>query len=139
MRFSTIAAVSTPHGKGGVAVLRVSGPDALLVAEKVFRSKARKKIADYPPRTQIYGEILSSDGTSVLDDGLVTYFSAPHSFTGENVVEIACHGGEVITAMILSALLESGAVPAEPGEYSRRAFLLGKLFNGFGIGRPAFL
>lgn len=127
MDFSTIAAISTPQGKGGVALLRVSGTEAFAVAERVFRPFNQKNIGDYPARYQIYGSILSSDGATVLDDGLLTRFPAPHSFTGEDVVEIACHGGEVITAMILSALLESGAVLAKPGEFSRRAFMNGKM------------
>ena len=127
MNFSTIAAISTPRGKGGVAVLRVSGSEALLVAERIFKPHNGKSIRDYKPRTQIYGDILSFDGKEVLDDGLLTYFNAPFSFTGEEVVEIACHGGEIITAMVLSSLLSAGAVMAKPGEFSRRAFLNGKL------------
>jgi tRNA modification GTPase len=127
MNFSTIAAVSTPRGKGGVAVLRISGDEALSIAQRVFFSASGKTIRSYPPRTQIYGRFTSADQTQVLDDGLLTYFASPASFTGEDVVEIACHGGEVVTAMILSALLEAGAVPAQAGEFSRRAFLNGKL------------
>lgn len=127
MQFSTIAAISTPRGKGGVAVLRVSGGEALSIAKRVFVPFAKKAITDYPARTQIYGNITSFNGGEVLDDGLLTYFLAPHSFTGEEVVEIACHGGEVVTSMVLSALLSAGAVLAEPGEFSRRAFLNGKL------------
>ncbi len=127
MDFSTIAAVSTPPGKGGVALLRVSGREALAVAEQIFRPFSEKKIEEYPCRYQIYGNIVSLQEKKVLDDCLLTYFRAPHSFTGEDVVEIACHGGEVITGMILSQLLLSGAVMAKPGEFSRRAFMNGKL------------
>jgi len=127
MRLSTIAAISTPIGKGGVALLRVSGPRAKEIAQAVFSPMSGKEIGDYPPRVQIYGSILSLDTRHVLDDGLLTYFQAPASFTGEDVVEIACHGGEVISSMILSNLLRAGAEMAEPGEFSRRAFLNGKM------------
>ncbi|MBR2616105.1 MAG: tRNA uridine-5-carboxymethylaminomethyl(34) synthesis GTPase MnmE [Clostridia bacterium] len=107
--------------------MRISGSEALSIAERVFRAKSGKSLSDYPARFQIYGSILSSDGIRVLDDGLLTYFAAPHSFTGEDVVEIACHGGEMITSMVLSALLESGATMASAGEFTRRAFMNGKL------------
>lgn len=127
MNVSTVAAISTPYGKGGVAVLRISGAESLRVAERVFRPKTGKKVSQFPPRFQIYGEILSSDGERVLDDGLLTYFAAPHSFTGEDVVEIACHGGVTVTAMVLSSILECGAEPAPAGEFSRRSFLNGKM------------
>lgn len=127
MDFSTIAAISTPRGKGGVAVIRISGAEAFSVSEKIFRPKGKKAVSDFPARYQIYGDIISFQGEDRLDDGLLTYFKAPHSFTGENVVEIACHGGEVITSLILSNVLAAGARYAEAGEFSRRAFVNGKL------------
>ncbi len=126
MVFSTIAAVSTPRGKGGVALLRVSGPDAFAVASRVFYPMDGKDFT-LAPRKQIYGEIRTPDGRSVLDDGLLCAFPAPHSFTGEDVVEICCHGGEVVTASVLEALLTAGAVMAGPGEFSRRAHVNGKM------------
>lgn len=127
MYFTTIAAVSTPTGKGGVAVIRISGSEAVEVASRVFLPKKRNGIQDFPPRFQIYGDILSNESREVIDDGLLTYFLAPASFTGEDVVEISCHGGEVITAMVLSSILSAGAVLAKPGEFSRRAFIHGKM------------
>ncbi len=127
MIFSTIAAISTPRGKGGVSLIRISGPEAFLVADKIFRPKNGKSVLDLTPRFQTYGDIISFEEKDVIDDGLLTCFSAPNSFTGENVVEIACHGGEVITAMVLSAVLAAGAEMAKAGEFSRRAFLNGKL------------
>lgn len=127
MNFSTIAALSTPHGKGGVAVLRMSGADSLAIAGRIFRPRNGKTIEDFSPRYQIYGDIFAFDSEKILDDGLLTYFKAPASFTGEDVVEIACHGGQIITSMVLSALLEAGAQMAKPGEFSRRAFMNGKL------------
>lgn len=122
---STIAAVSTPPGKGGVAVLRVSGEDAFAIAEKVFVPRCGKAIADIPPRTQIYGDIIAEGER--IDDGLLTRFPAPHSYTGENTVEISCHGGILLTRTVLEALLTAGAVPAGRGEFTRRAFLNGRL------------
>lgn len=127
MIFSTIAAISTPRGKGGVALIRISGPEAFLVAEKVFRPRNHKKISEIESRFQIYGDIVSFEDEEIIDDGLLTLFSAPSSFTGENVAEIACHGGEIITSMVLSSAIAAGAVPAKAGEFSRRAFLNGKL------------
>ena len=127
MFFSTIAAISTPVGKGGVAVIRISGSEAIEIAKRVFFPKNGKNITDYSPRYQIYGDIMSIERNEVIDDGLLSYFFAPASFTGENVVEIACHGGEVVTAMVLSSILTAGAVMAAPGEFSRRAFVNGKM------------
>ncbi len=127
MDFSTIAAISTPLGKGGVAVIRISGSEALSVAERIFRPKGKKTLSEFPARYQIYGDIVAFDTSDRLDDGLLTYFKSPHSFTGEDVVEIACHGGEVITSLILSSIFAAGAKPAAAGEFSRRAFVNGKL------------
>ncbi len=128
MDFSTIAAISTPRGKGGVALLRVSGTEAVQISQKIFVSASGKSICEYPPRHQIYGRIIEPNHPeNVLDDVLLTYFSSPNSFTGEDVVEIACHGGEVITALILNTLIRAGATPAMAGEFTRRAFINGKV------------
>jgi tRNA modification GTPase len=118
-----IAAISTPFGEGAVALLRTSGPEAVRVAEKVFRGKI--KLSDALPRVQQFGRIM--DGSAVLDDALVTVFRAPASYTGEDVVEIACHGGILVARRILQLLLERGARLAEPGEFTQRAFLNGKM------------
>ena len=126
----TIAAISTPRGKGGVALLRVSGPDALTVASRVFQPKNHKKLEELALRTAVYGEIMAPDADGTwrsVDDGLATVFSEPASFTGENTVEIACHGGVLLTETVLGALLAAGARPAEAGEFTRRAFLNGKI------------
>ncbi len=127
MYFSTIAAISTPAGKGGVAVIRISGNDAIEIAERVFFPKSGKGIKDFSPRFQIYGDIVSIEKNEIIDDGLLSYYLAPASFTGEDVVEIACHGGEVVSAMVLASVLSAGAVMAAPGEFSRRAFVNGKM------------
>ncbi len=128
----TIAAISTPHGKGGVAMLRVSGADAVAVASRVFRPVGGKALADIPARHAAYGTILapdeSADGTPrEVDDGIATVYRAPASFTGEDTVEICCHGGILLTQTVLTALLAAGARQATAGEFTRRAHLNGKL------------
>ena len=126
----TIAAVSTPYGKGGVALLRVSGEKALTVCQKVFFPKNQKKLCEMPPRVAVYGNIYAPDAEgnwNAVDDGIATYFPCPSSFTGEDTVEICCHGGVLLTQKVLTALLAAGARPAEAGEFTRRAFLNGKM------------
>ena len=122
---ATVAAVSTPSGKGGVALIRVSGRDAFVIADRVFLPRCGKALSALPPRTQHFGDILS-DG-ELVDEGLATRFPAPHSFTGEDTVEICCHGGILVTRCVLEGLFTAGAVPAAPGEFTRRAFLNGKM------------
>ena len=126
----TIAAVSTARGKGGVALLRVSGDRAVEICERVFLPRNRKPLSDCPARTALYGSILAPDATgawSEIDDGIATLFRAPASFTGEDTVEIACHGGILLTETVLAALIAAGARAAEAGEFTRRAFLNGKM------------
>ncbi len=119
----TIAAISTPLGEGAIALLRVSGPRAVGLADAVFRGK--KSAAALAARAQQFGAIF--DATQKLDDVLLTVFRAPHSYTGEDTVEIACHGGVLVTRRILELLLANGARSAEPGEFTQRAYLSGKL------------
>ena len=120
-----IAAVSTPPGKGGVAIIRMSGNGAFEIADRVFFTISGKKFLDCEPRKQIYGHIIE-DGEKI-DDVLATRFPAPHSYTGEDTVEIGCHGGILVTRTVLEALLRAGAVPATAGEFTRRAFINGRL------------
>ncbi|MBQ9802574.1 MAG: tRNA uridine-5-carboxymethylaminomethyl(34) synthesis GTPase MnmE [Clostridia bacterium] len=120
----TIAAISTPRGKGGIAVIRVSGDGVKTILERVFLP-AGKAPAEVPRRA-CFGRITDVDGT-VLDEGLVTYFAAPASFTGEDVAEIACHGGVLLTNAVLGAVLAAGARPAEAGEFTARAVMNGKM------------
>ncbi len=120
-----IAAVSTPPGKGGVAVIRMSGNGAFEIIDGLFLPRSGKRMADCPMRTQIYGNF-TEDG-EVLDDVLVTKFKAPNSYTGEDTVEISCHGGILVTRSLLEALFRAGAAPAEAGEFTRRAFINGRL------------
>ena len=126
----TIAAVSTPPGKGGVALIRISGAEALRIAAAVFEPISGKGLSQIQPNRMVYGNIYETepDGKrSLLDDGMAVYFKAPHSFTGEDTVELTCHGGTLVTRCVLTAILGAGARAAEAGEFTRRAFLSGKL------------
>ncbi|MBQ8140388.1 MAG: tRNA uridine-5-carboxymethylaminomethyl(34) synthesis GTPase MnmE [Clostridia bacterium] len=126
----TIAAVSTPRGKGGVALIRISGAEALAVASAVFTPMGNKDLSGIQPNRAVYGNIYETSvcGEKIcIDDGMATYFKAPRSFTGEDTVEISCHGGVLITSCVLSAVLSAGARQADAGEFTRRAFLNGKL------------
>ncbi|MEO6788608.1 MAG: tRNA uridine-5-carboxymethylaminomethyl(34) synthesis GTPase MnmE [Chthoniobacteraceae bacterium] len=119
----TIAAISTAFGEAAIAVLRMSGARAVEIADSVFRPKRRA--AELPPRLAQFGSIF--DGEQRLDDVLLTVFRAPASYTGEDVVEIGCHGGVLVSRRILEVLLRAGARSAEPGEFTQRAFLNRKL------------
>ena len=125
----TIAAIATPPGLGGIAVLRISGPDALAVARALFTpARTARPGADFAfrPRHMHYGQARGQDGLP-LDDVLAVYMPGPHSATGEDVTEIHCHGGTGITTALLEAALAAGARPAGPGEFTRRAFLNGRM------------
>ena len=120
-----IAAVSTPPGKGGVAIIRMSGFGAFEIADKLFFPVSGKKFSDCTKRVQVYGHIIE-DGEKI-DDVLATKFPAPNSYTGEDTIEISCHGGILVTRTVLEALIRAGAVPATAGEFTRRAFINGRL------------
>ena len=130
---STIAAVSTPPGRGGLAVIRISGKNAVDAASRFFVLRGGGTLADTPDRYACYGDIISlcaeSNGTSpdIIDTGLATVFRGPRSYTGEDVVEISCHGGTALTYEVLATAFKAGCVPAGPGEFTRRAFMNGKL------------
>lgn len=126
----TIAAISTPQGVGGIGVIRISGSNSLSVTDKIFVPYSMKKdgvksLSDMKGYTAKYGKI--TDSGEFIDDAVVLVFRAPHSYTGEDVVEISCHGGMYITRRVLRLVLENGALPAEPGEFTKRAFLNGKM------------
>jgi tRNA modification GTPase len=128
--FDTIAAISTPYGKGGVAMIRISGADAHKVGDKVFRTKSSKKLSEYEHGRVVYGRIVMTDiagREKVIDDGMAVCFHSPRSFTGEDTVEICCHGGVLVTRKVLSAVLLAGARAAEAGEFTRRAYISGKM------------
>lgn len=122
---STIAAISTAQGQGGIGVIRVSGEQAFTIVDKIFKSVSGKKIMDIKGYTALFGHIYNNE--EVLDEAVVLKYVAPKSFTGENVVEISCHGGMYITKEILNAVIMAGASLAEPGEFTKRAYLNGKM------------
>lgn len=122
---STIAAISTGMAAGGIGIVRISGENAIKIADSIFSSVSGRKIADISGYSALYGKAV--DGEAVLDTAVALLFRAPKSYTGEDVVEISCHGGLYITKRVLRAALSAGAVPAEPGEFTKRAFLNGKM------------
>lgn len=121
----TVAAVSTPPGKGGVALIRISGEDAVSVADKMFRPAGSVPLREKPPRLAVFGSILYEG--KEIDTGIATVFRAPASFTGEDTVELCCHGGVLLAKTVLESAFLCGASPAGPGEFTKRAFLNGKL------------
>lgn len=122
---STIAAISTAQGQGGIGVIRVSGEQAFTIVDKIFKSVSGKKIMDIKGYTALFGHIYNNE--EVLDEAVVLKYVAPKSFTGENVVEISCHGGMYITKEVLNSVIMAGASLAEPGEFTKRAYLNGKM------------
>lgn len=122
----TICAVSTPHGKGGISVIRISGDKCRDIVSRIFKPINGSKLT-FEPRKAVYGNITSSLSGETIDDGIMTFFAAPASFTGEDTAEISCHGGIVVTSMVLDAVLNAGAVHAEAGEFTKRAFLNGRM------------
>ncbi len=126
MAEDTISAVITALGEGAVGIVRISGDGALDTAEKIFQSRSGKKLAEYPHHTLVYGHVKDMDGTMV-DEVLCVYMRAPHSYTAEDVVEIQSHGGIQSLKKILALTYQHGARPAEAGEFTKRAFLNGRI------------
>ena len=120
MKSETIAAISTAQGEGGIGVIRISGEDALEVADKIFKNVNGKHITDMKGYTAAFGKVVC-DGEAI-DEAVALVFRAPHSYTGENVVELSCHGGIFITRRVLRAVLSAGASLAQAGEFTKRAF-----------------
>ncbi|MED0659853.1 MULTISPECIES: tRNA uridine-5-carboxymethylaminomethyl(34) synthesis GTPase MnmE [Bacillus] len=123
----TIAAISTPLGEGAIAIVRLSGPDAVSIADRVFHSPNGKKLADVPTHTIHYGQLHDPQTGNVVEEVMVSVMRAPKTFTREDVVEINCHGGLVSVNRVLQLVLNSGARMAEPGEFTKRAFLNGRI------------
>ncbi len=121
----TIAAISTPAGTGGIGIVRISGPSARDIADRVFLSVSGKRIKDSKGYTAHFGRVVF--GGEVIDEAVALVFAAPKSYTGEDVVELSCHGGTAVMRRVLRAVLESGAVAAEAGEFTKRAYLNGKM------------
>ena len=120
---SVISAVSTPYGRGGVAMIRVSGKGAIEICDKMFDGK--KPLSEVGSNKAVYGNIVYEG--EIIDDGIFVVFRGPHSFTGEDTVEISCHGGILITGKVLRATYLCGARPAEAGEFTKRAFANGRI------------
>ncbi len=128
LKMKTIAAISTAQGIGGIGVVRVSGENAAKIADKVFKpyfGPQKNCLSNLKGYTAKYGKIM--DKGEFIDDAVALVFKAPNSYTGENVVEISCHGGLYLIRRLLRAVLDAGAVLAEPGEFTKRAFLNGKM------------
>ena len=125
MQEETISAVITALGEGAVGVIRISGENALAVGEKLFHAASGKSLADYAPNTMVYGHVY--DKEDLVDEVLTVFMKAPRSYTAEDVVEIQCHGGIQSLKKILELTYQAGARPAEPGEFTKRAFLNGRI------------
>lgn len=125
MNHTTIAAIATPHGTGGISVIRISGSDSVSVADRVFRAKNGVPLSNAKSHTIHYG--LICDGKDIIDEVLVSVMLAPNTFTREDTVEVNCHGGLTVTEAVLECILKNGAVLAAPGEFTKRAFLNGRM------------
>lgn len=125
MAEKAIAAISTPQGVGGIGTVRISGENAIEIADKIFVSTSGEKLSSIPGYTARYGRVVWQNET--IDDAVALVFRAPRSFTGENVVELTVHGGSFVQKSVLRVAFEAGAIPAEPGEFTKRAFLNGKM------------
>ena len=126
MQNTTIAAIATAPGAGGIAVARLSGPESYAVAARVFHpANPNKNVEEAKGYTALFGSFV--EGDDAFDEGVALFFREPHSYTGEDVVELSCHGGSAVARRLVEACIAAGAAPAAPGEYTRRAFLNGKM------------
>jgi tRNA modification GTPase len=125
--FDTICAVATPIGEGGVAIIRISGENALNIASRIFLSKNNYDVKNMQTYTMKYGNIIDLESKEIVDEVILSYMKSPNSYTGENVVEVNCHGGVVSTNSVLNQIVRAGARIAEPGEFTKRAFLNGRI------------
>ena len=122
---STIASISTAPGIGGIGIIRMSGEKTFEILEKIFKPKNNQKIEDIKGYTMKYGHIVENGG--IIDEVLVSYFKSPKSYTSEDMCEINSHGGNIIVKKVLELCLKNGAELAEPGEFTKRAFLNGRI------------
>ena len=125
MNLRAIAAIATPQTAAGIGIVRISGEGAITVADTVFKSVSGVSLSEKKGYTALFGH--ACDGETVIDEAVALVFRAPKSYTGEDVVELSCHGGLYILSRVLRAVLAAGAEPAEPGEFTKRAFLNGKM------------
>jgi len=123
----TIAAISTPAGQGGIAIVRLSGKDAINIAAKIFRSLRNHKISKSRSHRIMYGHIIDHDVNEIVDEVLISVMRAPNTYTKEDIIEINCHGGAVPVRRVLELVMKNGARLADPGEFTQRAFLNGRI------------
>jgi len=133
MNHSTIAAISTPLGSGGIGIIRISGPKSLDILKRIFIRQGKEhsiqnsENADFQSHRVYYGKILDPNNGKLIDEALAIYMKAPKSFTREDVVELQSHSGFVVLDRVLTAVLDNGAALAEAGEFTKRAFLNGRI------------
>ena len=125
MRTDTIAAIATAMSSSGIGIIRISGDESVEIVDRIFSMKNEKKLSDMPTHTIHYGHII--DGDEVIDEVMVVLMRAPKSYTKEDTVEIDCHGGVYVMKRVLETVIKYGARPAEPGEFTKRAFLNGRI------------
>ena len=125
MKTDTIAAIATAMSNSGIGIVRLSGDEAVSIIDKIFVMANHKKLADMPTHTIHYGHI--KDGDEIIDEVMVLLMKGPRSYTREDTVEIDCHGGVYVVKRVLETVLKNGARPAEPGEFTKRAFLNGRI------------
>lgn len=125
--FDTICGIATPLGEGGISIIRVSGSDSLKIINKIFKGKNACDILDMKSYTMRYGHICDINSRFEIDEVIISYMKGPRSFTAEDVVEVNCHGGVVSTGRVLEEIIKAGARIAEPGEFTKRAFLNGRI------------
>lgn len=127
LHFDTIAAISTPMGEGAIAIVRISGEEAWQIADRIFRSPSAKSLADQPSHTIHYGHLINPATSETVEEVMVSILKGPKTFTREDIVEINCHGGITSVNRVLELVLTEGARLAEPGEFTKRAFLNGRI------------
>ena len=127
METDTIAAISTPMGEGAIAIVRLSGSDAVSIVDRLYRGASHRKLKEVESHTIHYGTIIDPDEGETIEEVMVSVMRAPRTFTSEDIVEINCHGGLVSVNRVLELTLNEGARLAEPGEFTKRAFLNGRI------------
>jgi len=123
---STIVAIGTRPGEAAIGIVKLSGDKSIFIADKIFRSKSKKKLSEIDTYNMLYGHIIDNEGNTI-DEVVVTLMKKPKSYTREDIVEINCHGGIIATTKVMELCIESGARIAEPGEFTKRAFLNGRI------------
>ena len=125
--FDTICGISTPIGEGGISIIRISGDKCLDIIDRIFKGVNKSSVKEMKTYTMKYGHIHNIENTEVIDEVIISYMKGPKSFTAEDVVEVNCHGGVTSTNRVLQEIIKSGARIAEPGEFTKRAFLNGRI------------